>query len=250
MEFPAETRGTPRPWDKDSCHLSSLHCHLTGPYIELTPIAGPRSTALSIHANYPAQNMIRSLLSVVQAANNLPEHPNSPYPTVSPDGTERYVPFHHTFADFQAGLPPIGLLRPAVVRELQSQGDDPTERQDSGTGAPEQNVWQFFLTTSIREDGSGNGVKRQRGGEETEGSVPSTASTTDGGEALDAQVECVFLSDWVLSGGPERISSVLAGVVGKWREAGKFPGPLAGTFLFPLSSIFVLYKAACPVNRQ
>lgn len=62
--------------------------------------------------------MIRSLLPVVQAGNNLPPHPHSPYPTHSPDGTERYVPFHLTPEDYQAGCPLIGLLRPQVVQAL------------------------------------------------------------------------------------------------------------------------------------
>lgn len=154
------------------------------------------------------------------------------------------MPFHLTFADFQAGLPPIGLLRPAVVRELRSQI---SSNEDEGEGAEvddeaEGNVWQMYITVSEPATSNvENGSKRQRVGEKQAREVGTgqEAQEEEGGD-LDMRVDCVFFSDWVLSGGPERISSVLADIVGRWKAEGKFPGPLAGTLILPLINIPLL----------
>jgi hypothetical protein len=160
--------------------------------------------------------MIRSLLSVVQAADNLPPHPHSPYPTHSPDGAERYVPLHLTLDDHKASLPPIGLLRPEVVRELRALPDlapGASEGQESEEGRESVFGWSMRVSTPL------------------EAEVPKPEGTDLGQGAEKGRFEgldCVYFSDWVLSGGPERISSALADIVGIWRAQGKFPGPLAG----------------------
>lgn len=59
-----------------------------------------------------------SLIAIVEAADTHPPHPASAYPTHSPDRSERYVPLQLTLADYEASLPPVGLLRPLVLAEL------------------------------------------------------------------------------------------------------------------------------------
>lgn len=64
---------------------------------------------------------IKSLLSVVKAADNFPSSPYTDlYPSSHPTNGERYVPFHLSFQDYQRGLTPIGLLRPHVIEEIQA----------------------------------------------------------------------------------------------------------------------------------
>ena len=163
------------------------------------------------------------------------------------------MPFHLTFADFQAGLPPIGLLRPAGVRELRSQissnegegESEGAEVDDEGDG----NVWQMYITVSEPATSNvENGSKRQRVGETQAGGVSTgREAQAEEGEDLDMRVDCVFFSDWVLTGGPERISSVLADIVGRWKAEGKFPGPLAGTLILPPTNI-PPFCSSCPAT--
>jgi hypothetical protein len=149
---------------------------------------------------------MKSLLSIVEAADNLPAHPLSPYPTHSADGTERYVPFHLTFADFQASLPPVGLLRPAVVAELQGDYGD-------GEGCP----WQFYLTASTP-----NPAAKGR-------DVQEEMNIDEDGEDFDVEVECCFFADWVVNEGSERMGIVMQSQAETWRDEGKFKAQLAGT---------------------
>lgn len=58
-----------------------------------------------------------SLLPLVLAADNFP-NVSEAYPTHHPDTREPYVPFHISSSDFESRLPPVGLLRPAVLRSL------------------------------------------------------------------------------------------------------------------------------------
>ncbi|KAI9635984.1 NUDIX hydrolase domain-like protein [Dioszegia hungarica] len=148
---------------------------------------------------------MRSLLSIVEAADNLPAHPSSPYPTHSPDGTERYVPFHLTFSDFQASLAPVGLLRPTVLAELQA--DD---------GQEEGSPWQFYLTASA----SGSEAKQKEGNEGME--------VDEHGEDLDVEVQCCFFADWVVRQGEEGMSRVMRETAERWKKEGKFAKQLAG----------------------
>lgn len=95
--------------------------------------------------------MTHSLLPLLQALTGFPSNPSHPtpaYPTHSPDRKERYVPFHLTFADYQAGLPPIGVLRPEVVCALQENA----QGQQCRAGGVEVRegdevgvLWQFFM---------------------------------------------------------------------------------------------------------
>lgn len=153
---------------------------------------------------------MRSLLSIVEAADNLPAHPSSPYPTHSPDGTERYVPFHLTFSDFQASLAPVGLLRPTVLAELQA--DD---------GQEEGSPWQFYLTASA----SGSEAKQKEGNEGME--------VDEHGEDLDVEVQCCFFADWVVRQGEEGMSRVMRETAERWKKEGKFAKQLAGKYETP-----------------
>lgn len=136
--------------------------------------------------------MHRSLLPVVLAADNFPSSPFSdPYPLSNPATGETYTPFHLTFSDYQSQLPPVGLLRPSVLAELQA--DD-----RAGNSCP----WQFYH--SARHGGN------------------------DEGDDLDLQVECVFFADWVVEGGREAMDRAMKEVAEKWRGEGKFSEPLSG----------------------
>lgn len=65
---------------------------------------------------------MRSLLSVVAAADNFPPH-GSAYPSAHPVTLETYTPFHLCRADYEASLHPVGLLRPSILIELQAVVD-------------------------------------------------------------------------------------------------------------------------------
>lgn len=58
-----------------------------------------------------------SLLPIVLAADNFPACGS--YPTHHPGTGELYVPFHVAPSDHAAALPPIGLLRPEVLKALE-----------------------------------------------------------------------------------------------------------------------------------
>jgi len=64
--------------------------------------------------------MTKSLLPVVAAADNFLYLPHaSRWPSLnSPPTPEVYIPLHLSAKDFEAGLPPIGLLRPGVMEAL------------------------------------------------------------------------------------------------------------------------------------
>lgn len=64
--------------------------------------------------------MTKSLLPAVAAADNFVYLPHaSRWPTFnSPPTPEVYIPLHLSAKDFEAGLPPIGLLRPEVIEAL------------------------------------------------------------------------------------------------------------------------------------
>lgn len=131
----------------------------------------------------------KTFLPVVLAADNFPSSPYSdPYPTLNPTTNERLIPFHLTFSDYQAHLPPLGHLRPEVISELQEDEREPTT-------CP----WQFHSTARGEEDAD-----------------------------LTLQVECVFLADWVVQGGSEVIGRVMQDTAEKWRAEGKFSGQLDG----------------------
>lgn len=131
----------------------------------------------------------RSLLPVVLAADSFPSSPYThPYPSHHPVTGEIYTPFHLTFHDFQKRLSPIGMLRPQVIAEMQSD-----ERESSLC------PWQFHSTAREGKD-----------------------------EELELKVQCVFLADWVIEGGRETIGKVMQETVERWRDEGKFKGPLGG----------------------
>ena len=80
--------------------------------------------------------MTSSLLPIVLAADNFPTtSANELFPLYNPQNAEIYTPFHLTLSDYQNHLPPVGLLRPSVLAELQAD-------TRSGTACP----WQFHST--------------------------------------------------------------------------------------------------------
>jgi hypothetical protein len=135
-----------------------------------------------------------SLLPIVLAADNFPPHPGL-YPSFHPSTEERYIPFHLTFPDHHRGLPPVGLLRPEVVAEMQAD-----ER------APDTCPWQFHYVARPSDE---------------KGDV-------QGGGELTLEVECVFFADWVVQLGSDGMGRVMNDAAEKWKANGKFSDPLGG----------------------
>lgn len=141
----------------------------------------------------------RSLSHVVAAADNFPAH-DGLYPAFHPETNERYVPFHLTYSDFSSGLTPVGLLRPEVVEQLVQDRE----------ASPEGEVFQ------IQFSGRSEARAGFNGGDEDEDMVS------------DLKAECVWFAQPVVDGGKDAMSSVMRATAERWREAGRFPGPLAG----------------------
>lgn len=154
---------------------------------------------------------MRSLLGIVKAADNFPAHPHSPFPTHSPDGSERYVPFHLTFADYQAGLPPLGLLRPVVLQELQSE-DSEDQGIEGGNRTP--SLWQFYSTATAAKSGPGD--------------VNTSGDEDQDMEQLDLEVQCVFLADWAIRDGGLAIGREIQRIAERWKKDGLFKKQLDG----------------------
>lgn len=144
----------------------------------------------------------RSLLPVVMAADSFPASPYEQYfPRFNPKTGETYTPFHLTFEDFQAKLPPVGYLRPHVLKDLLSD-----ERDEQAC------PWQAHHSTqSSGKDGEED--------EEME---------------LELKVECVFFASWVVAGGRETMTRVMQESAEKWRSEGKFSDQLDGEFCLGL----------------
>lgn len=154
---------------------------------------------------------MQSLLSIVQAADNFPAHPSSPYPTQSPDGSERYIPFHLTFSDFQVSLPPLGLIRPVILAELQAEDEGEV-----------RSPWQFYYTARSSHSA---------------GKDKEAMEVDEEGEELDLEVQCVFFADWVIQAGEAKMGEVMQQTAEKWKAAGKFRKQLDGMSHFaPVSS--------------
>jgi hypothetical protein len=143
------------------------------------------------------------LLSVIAAADNFPPY-STAYPTSHPVTHERYVPLHLSLSDYTSDLAPLGLLRPRVIQELYA------ERERGGVDT--ESAWTFLW----EEDGEGQG----HGGERGEGE--------QGGEVKGVRVRCVFFADWVIRQGKEGLDQVMADLVGRWKEQGKFEACLGG----------------------
>ncbi|OCF33070.1 hypothetical protein I317_01870 [Kwoniella heveanensis CBS 569] len=136
--------------------------------------------------------MIRSLLHVLEAADNFPLYDLPPAKPPKP-----YVPFHLTLEDYEQGLTPLGLLRPDVLEEMRSVSE-------------KQKVWKF---KEEAYDGRGK---------------PDETGTWRDASNIKPETTCVFFEEEVVEGGVQGISKVMAEVVGQWKKEGKFPGPLAG----------------------
>ena len=135
--------------------------------------------------------MPRTLFPIVAAADNFPACSFAdPFPTYNKLADEHLIPFHISFQDFQAHLPPVGLLRPGVVSELQADEREPTT-------CP----WQFHhVARPIGEDD----------------------------DELQLHVQAVFFADWVVEGGSEVMGRVMQETAERWRSEGKFRGVLDG----------------------
>lgn len=80
----------------------------------------------------------------------------------------------------------------------------------------------------VEKDGSDPKVRTKMANMEVGGEADRDEQ--DEGEVLQTRVECVFLSDWALQGGSERISGVLAKTVEGWRADGRFATRLKGEY--------------------
>ncbi|WVR03387.1 hypothetical protein IAU60_000378 [Kwoniella sp. DSM 27419] len=131
--------------------------------------------------------MIRSLLPVIERVDNFPYYALPPAPAPTP-----YVPFHLTLEDHNNHLPPLGLLRQDVLREMQAA----SKAYEAEAGKP---VWRFL------EDGK-----------------------ADEAGLWTSRAICVYFEESLVDGGMETLSKVMAQITGRWKKEGKFPGPLAG----------------------
>ncbi|WWC67082.1 uncharacterized protein I206_100989 [Kwoniella pini CBS 10737] len=132
--------------------------------------------------------MIRSLLPVVEIADNFPSYDLPPSPPPSP-----YVPFHLTLEDYQNNLFPLGLLRQDVLREMKNTSDQYKDIHGEG-------IWEFQENIG-KPDESGIFLH---------------------------EIICVYFNENILKKGKEGLSEIIANVVKGWKDQGKFPGPLAG----------------------
>jgi len=149
----------------------------------------------------------RSLLPIVLAADNFPSSPSSdPYPSSHPHTHEVYVPFHLTFEDYQHGLLPLGLLRPAVVQEMRGLEDGPWNFQYSG----------------VDIGGEQDGFQIQSEGEEIREDL---IGDEDG---MEVRVECVFFKREVVDLGFQGVAEGMKRVVERWTDEGKFEEALGG----------------------
>lgn len=156
--------------------------------------------------------MSDTLLSVVTAADNFPSFSTS-YPLSHPGTNERYVPFHLTFKDYEAGLPAIGLLRPQVLHDLLYPSPLPPPTSLSATPS---------------DTPSATGTE---GEVEEKSESPWQAFSTgesDGEGAYELEVQCVFLADWVLQSGKQGISKVFKTLLGRFNTEGKYRDCLDG----------------------
>ncbi|WWC57849.1 uncharacterized protein I303_100384 [Kwoniella dejecticola CBS 10117] len=134
--------------------------------------------------------MIRSLLPVVEIADNFPSYNLPPSPPPAP-----YVPFHLTLDDYKANFNPLGLLRQDVLREMKGSSDEYRSANKGGHG-----IWEFL------ED------------------IGKPDETGD----FQHEIVCVYFTEAIVQQGKDGLSRVMAEVVKGWKDQGKFPGPLAG----------------------
>jgi len=127
--------------------------------------------------------MSRSLLPIVAAADNFPYLPHTSrwQDARSPPTPEMYIPFYLTAEDQANDVPPVGLIRPEVLKSMHSLFGDDTEP---------------FKLLSTQTKGVNNGI---------------------------------CFNDWVVQQG--KMGEVMNGIAVKWRDGGKFPGPLGGQSL-------------------
>ena len=142
-------------------------------------------------------------------------------PLPPPGQQERSIPFHLTFADYQARLPPLGLLRPDVVEALQDDAaaheqalldchTTPAGEGQLHAGITDRNgdtgvgvIWQFFMSAFPVSFIPAAETEADC----TDGEGEDVALELD--EVLQTRVECVFLSGWASKGGSARITEVV-----------------------------------------
>jgi hypothetical protein len=127
--------------------------------------------------------MSRSILPIVAAADNFPylPHTNRWKDARSPPTPEVYIPFYLTAEDQANDVPPVGLIRPEVLKCMKPLfGNDKEPFKLLSTG---------------------------------------TDCVTNG----------ICFNDWVVKQG--KVGEVMNEISVKWRDEGKFPGPLGGQSL-------------------
>lgn len=132
----------------------------------------------------------KSFLSVVLAADNFPSSPYAdPYPAKDPKTGQPYIQFHLTRADYDAKLPPVGLVQREVLTALLGTDDD---------GEDDDFPWAF---------GHEHDPKARE---------------------LGTRVTCIFFADDIVKKGKKAMSVAMQTQAEEWRRQGKFCGPLAG----------------------
>ena len=154
-----------------------------------------RSTNPSfLHSRINLERM-RSLISVVAAADNFPPHEGL-YPLYHPTTREVYTPFHLSLADYEYDLLPVGLLRPSVLLELQAEVEEHESSAGTGGGA-----FGFVKERNVHHDG-----------------------------AMVEKIKAVHFADWVIK--EKKMTEVMGKLAEKLRSGGKYLPALRGTFTF------------------
>lgn len=135
---------------------------------------------------------MRSLLPIVAAADNFPPY-DGIYPAAHPVTLEKYTPFHLCRADYEAGLVPVGLIRPAVLLELQAFLDDSVASPSSSS----RKAFELAERGRIEPDG-----------------------------LHVTEVQAVYFAEWAVQEG--KMTEVINDLARRWKDEGKFPGPLGG----------------------
>ena len=140
---------------------------------------------------------MRSLLSVVAAADNFPPHEGL-YPLYHPTTREVYTPFHLSLSDCESDLLPVGLLRPSVLLELQAEVEEHESSAGAGGGA---GAFEFVKERKVHHDG-----------------------------AMLETIKAVHFADWVIK--EKKMTEVMGKLAEKLRSGGKYLPALRGTSTF------------------
>ncbi|WWD06135.1 hypothetical protein V865_004220 [Kwoniella europaea PYCC6329] len=172
-----------------------------------------------------------SLLNIIRSADNFPSF-TTPYPTRHPLNGKRLIPLHLTLKDFQNRLPPIGLVPSDLLKDLKSE-----KRLQFFSILKKLEGKEKELAKKSKDKKKNRLAKQQeqeQGKPQDEEGVPEGEQVIESGgkdkeekkkhkEDYKLIVLAIFFSDEVNKQGLKARTEVMSRVVGKWRDANKFP---------------------------